>query len=76
MSLLLDALKKAAQEKRNADSAVGNAEAGADAVRVPGHENDAPTEVGYEGNDDSYVYDELELELDDLRNAAYLACFV
>jgi Flp pilus assembly protein TadD len=62
MSLLLDALKKAAQEKHDADSADINVEADAES----GHQQ--VTDAGHQKCDirvvDSVVVEELELELD------------
>ena len=64
MSLLLDALKKAAQEKQNADSADIEADAGAGLslkqdVEAPSY-NKPDTQIN-----DSGVHEELELEFDD-----------
>ena len=63
MSLLLDALKKAAQEKQNADSADINAEAYAG----PGleHVNDVEMQENDYGLEQSKKPEELDLVLDD-----------
>ena len=63
MSLLLDALKKAAQEKQNADSADIKAEA--DAGLSLQQETDSVSEKNHFTIDDTSAHEELELELDD-----------